>query len=60
MYKLLRTGNNYWIVNITAQTSVDFRYIITEEAEDGYFYRISGKPIVGMYYYYIILNDPHP
>ncbi|CAG2248625.1 unnamed protein product [Mytilus edulis] len=33
-----------------AQTSVDFHYLITEEAEDGYFYRISGKPIEGKQY----------
>ncbi|CAC5388032.1 unnamed protein product [Mytilus coruscus] len=49
IYNLLRIGNNYWSVNITAQTSVDFHYLITEEAEDGYLYRISGNPIVDLY-----------
>ncbi|VDI29107.1 Hypothetical predicted protein [Mytilus galloprovincialis] len=58
IYKLLRTGNNYWYANITAQTSVDFHYLMTEEAEDGYFYRISGKPIVGeQYRIYLTVYD---
>ncbi|XP_052084687.1 von Willebrand factor A domain-containing protein 7-like isoform X2 [Mytilus californianus] len=59
-YSLMRTGNNHWTVNITAQTSVDFHYVITEEANDGQLYKVSGNPVVGGNYtlYFTVFNLP--
>lgn len=48
VYKVIRTGNNNWNVTITAQTSVDFHYAITEESDDGSLYKVLGNPIIGM------------
>ncbi|XP_063436345.1 von Willebrand factor A domain-containing protein 7-like [Mytilus trossulus] len=48
IYKVIRTGNNNWSVNITAQTSVDFHYAITEESDDGNLYKVLGNPIIAI------------
>ncbi|XP_071140760.1 uncharacterized protein [Mytilus edulis] len=50
VYKVIRTGNNNWNVTITAQTSVDFHYAITEESDDGSLYKVLGNPIIGERY----------
>ncbi|OPL33784.1 hypothetical protein AM593_04869, partial [Mytilus galloprovincialis] len=46
VYTLTRTGDNPWNINITAQTSVDFDFTLTEVAEDGYLYKVEGNPIL--------------
>lgn len=48
MYTLFRTGHNQWSVNITAQSAIDFDHTITEEANDGYLYKLVGNPIIGL------------
>ncbi|CAC5404391.1 unnamed protein product [Mytilus coruscus] len=50
MYTLARKVNRHWIVNITAQSAIDFDYTITEEADDGYLYKVVGNPIIGQTY----------
>ncbi|XP_052084991.1 von Willebrand factor A domain-containing protein 7-like [Mytilus californianus] len=60
IYKVNRTGNNNWSVNITAQTSVDFHYAITVEADDGNLYKVLGNPIIGERYtlFFTVYNLP--
>ncbi|XP_076080108.1 von Willebrand factor A domain-containing protein 7-like [Mytilus galloprovincialis] len=60
MYKLIRTGNRQWSVSITAQTSIDFHYAITEQADDGHLNKVSGNPIEGGRYtlFFTVFNLP--
>ncbi|XP_062573737.1 von Willebrand factor A domain-containing protein 7-like [Saccostrea cucullata] len=54
IWKFEKNTLSAWIVNVTAQSPVDFSTIILEPSADGNFYQLSGNPIKGYNYKLVV------
>jgi hypothetical protein len=52
-WKIINLSDSKWLVNVTAQSQLDFDVVLLQTMGDGTSHKISANPILGLEYYEI-------